>query len=58
MEKINVGDVVCLKSDCDTVYANAMTVESVNDSNVICVWFQDKTLHRDSFIIHTLIRIR
>jgi uncharacterized protein YodC (DUF2158 family) len=44
-----VGDVVILKSG-----GELMTVESVDGSNIGCVWSQGKKVERDTFIAPTI----
>jgi uncharacterized protein YodC (DUF2158 family) len=46
-----VGDQVQLKSG-----GHAMTIEEIDGNNISCVWFEGKTLHRDSFVSATLKR--
>ena len=42
--QFNIGDVVSLKSG-----GPEMTVESVNDPEIICVWFERQKYHRKTF---------
>jgi len=52
MENIKVGDVVELKSgSCE------MTVENINDSKVVCIWYDDNEIKKREFEKGTLRKI-
>ena len=48
-DPFEVGDVVQLKSG-----GEAMTVESCDGNQVLCVWSEGKKVHRDHFAAGTL----
>jgi len=58
MNKLKIGDVVCLKSDLSLL----MTIDKIssyenypNNTGVKCIWFSGTTLLSEIFHIDTLI---
>lgn len=50
MEKFNVGDVVCLKSDKDMPFPQRMTINAIDENGAYsCVWFKDGEIRGASF---------